>query len=246
MSFMGTRYSGWQRQIPGIPSIQEEVEKALLKATGMHVDIIGCGRTDAGVHARQFFAHCDLETIPDLKVINFILPNDIVVHDAIRVDDKSHARYDAILRTYEYHIHTKQNPFLHELSFFYKDREINTDLINDACQQIMQCRDFRSFCKTPDRHKTTICHISRCDWSYNSEKGTHLFTISANRFLKSMIRIMLNELLNLSAGVISKDEFNYLLQGKRINQVHKIAFPQGLYLSEIKYPYFNSEPQALF
>lgn len=245
MSFKGTRYTGWQRQISGIPSIQEEVEKAVKKATGNPVDIIGCGRTDAGVHARQFFAHFDAEVMPDMDVINYILPNDIVIHDALQVDDKSHARYDAVLRTYEYRIHTRQNPFLQDFSY-YNGKEINTDVIATACDWIKECKDFRSFCKTPDRHNTTICNVSRCEWSFNKESGIHLFTITANRFLKSMIRIMVQELLNLSDGTTNEDAFKSLLDGKRASQIHKIAYPQGLYLSKVNYPYIDLTPDPLF
>lgn len=234
ISFKGSHFSGWQRQKLGINSVQEQLENSLEKVTGTKIGLMGCGRTDAGVHASQFFAHFDAETMPDIRKLNYALPDTIVVHDIIPVAPDAHARYDAISRTYTYLLHTVKNPYNSELSTFIAQPILYKNRIQEACAWIKNNQDFKSFCKTPERHNTTICEILNCEWDFIDDHHMK-FVITANRFLKSMVRILVHDLIDMGTGNISQDEFKSRLEGKRVGQIHKIAYPQGLYLSRIIY-----------
>lgn len=239
ISFKGSRYCGWQRQIKGIPSVQEVIEDALHKSEGIAIPVMGCGRTDAGVHASSFYAHVDAAACPDIRKLNLCLPDDIVIHAAIPVDEKSHARYDALSRTYTYKIHTRKDAFCFDLSCFYTRPLLYPELMKEACQWVAATRDFKAFCKTPDRHKSTICQVLDCSWHFNFESGTHAFQIKANRFLKSMVRILVHDMLALGEGKLSAEEFKSCLAGERKKQIHKIAYPQGLFLTDVEYSFIN-------
>ncbi len=237
ISFKGSRYCGWQRQIKGIPSVQEVIEQALQKSEGISIPVMGCGRTDAGVHASCFYAHVDVAACPDIHKLNLCLPDDIVVHAVIPVDEKSHARYDALSRTYTYRIHTQKDAFSFDLSYFYKREILFPELMQDACKWVVETRDFKAFCKTPDRHKSTMCSVLECSWKFDFGSGKHSFQIKANRFLKSMVRILVHDMLALGEGKLSADEFKRCLGGERNKQIHRIAYPQGLYLTHVDYSY---------
>jgi len=239
ISFKGTQYSGWQRQAKGIASIQEKLEDALCKVTGNATPVMGCGRTDAGVHASSFFAHFDASICPDIVKLNYTLPADIVIHQIIPVQQEAHARYDALNRTYDYFIHTTKNAFVDELSFLYNNQITFPHRMHEACSYLLKNQDFKSFCKTPERHKSTTCQIQECYWEFDFENGRHHFRIKANRFLKSMVRIMVNDLLAIGEGRMSIETFTQYLEGNRKSQIHQIAYPQGLYLSEVEYPYLK-------
>jgi tRNA pseudouridine38-40 synthase len=234
ISFKGTHFSGWQRQRDGVVSVQEVLEYALLKVTGKPISVMGCGRTDSGVHASQFFAHFDADSEPDIKKLNFTLPDSIVVHDILVVPNDAHARYDATSRTYTFLFHTLKNPYSSELSTYLNTPIIYKDKMIEACQWVRSTQDFRGFCKTPKRHNTTICEIQGCTWDFSGDTR-FIFTITANRFLKSMVRILAQDFIELGIGAISSDEFKNRLAGNRIGQIHKIAYPQGLYLSNLSY-----------
>lgn len=241
ISFKGTYYSGWQRQAKGITSLQEKLEDALYKVTGNVTPVMGCGRTDAGVHASSFFAHFDATICPDIIKLNYALPTDMVIHQVIPVEPEAHARYDAISRTYDYYIHTSKNAFADELSFLYGNAIIFADRMHEACLCILKNQDFKSFCKTPERHKSTICNIKECYWEFDFDRGRYHFRIKANRFLKSMVRILVHDLLAIGEGRMSLETFKQYIEGNRKSQIHQIAYPQGLYLSEVEYPYLNIE-----
>lgn len=234
ISFKGTHFSGWQRQRMGVVSVQEVLENALQKVTGLQISVMGCGRTDSGVHASQFFAHFDAEMMPDVNKLNFTLPDSIVVHEVIPVSNEAHARYDAISRTYNFLFHTLKNPYNSELSTYLNSPILYPDRMTEACQWIKDTQDFRGFCKTPERHNTTLCDITECHWHFSPENSM-VFTITANRFLKSMVRILAQDLIDLGNGVFTATEFKSRLAGNRVGQINKIAYPQGLYLSKVVY-----------
>lgn len=234
ISFKGTHFSGWQRQRHGVVSVQEILENALQKVTGMPISVMGCGRTDSGVHASQFFVHFDAEMKPDINKLNFALPDSIVVHEVIPVSDEAHARYDATSRTYTFLFHTLKNPYTSELSTYLNTPILHPDKMTEACNWIISNHDFKGFCKTPERHNTTFCEISECHWDFPTE-NCMVFTITANRFLKSMVRILAQDFIDLGNELISADEFQSRLAGKRVGQINKIAYPQGLYLSKVLY-----------
>lgn len=240
LSFDGTNFSGWQRQVNSDKCIQTVIEDTLSRILKNKIYTTGCGRTDAGVHASQFYLHFDAEinNKEDLKTkLNYSLPDQITIHDIIPVHENAHARFDAIEREYTFNIHFNKNPFLSRFSSYYAITELDIDLMSEACKLLMQTRDFVSFCKTPQRMKHTMCEIYSTSLILNESKTQLQFKIRANRFLKSMVRIIMFELLELGQHKSSLDSFQLLLAGNRMGQVDKIAYPQGLILSEIKYPY---------
>ncbi|MBK8699939.1 MAG: tRNA pseudouridine synthase A [Saprospiraceae bacterium] len=241
MSFMGSRYNGWQRQKNAPSSVQQYVEAAISRVTGLPVTVMGCGRTDAGVHALQFYVHADFldVSLPDIQKINYALPSDIAIHSIIPVHDRAHSRYDAIERKYEYFMHFEKDALLSDLTAYYPRVTVNHNLASEACRAIVKSTDFRNFCTTPDRHNTTICVVNSCEFKLHKDGSRAVFSISANRFLKSMVRILVWEVLEVSMQRSTLDEFVEKLNGKVKYPVRKKAHPQGLYLSEVIYPYLR-------
>lgn len=238
LAYRGTAYRGWQRQ-PGVVSVQEQLENACSQVLGEAVVVTACGRTDAGVHARQFVAHCDLkQVIADEAVfrINKTLPDDIAVYEFIPVAEKAHARYDAISRTYDYFIHRYPDPFLHTSSALYELKHVDLRAMAMALALLPQYQDFAQLCKKPEQHNTTLCTISEaCLFVANHEQFMRV-RISANRFLMGMIRMLMHEVLLVGQGQLSLDEFRGYLTGASGPQQRRLAYPQGLFLSSVVYP----------
>jgi tRNA pseudouridine38-40 synthase len=245
IGYKGTNYRGWQRQ-KRVLTIQEVFENSLNQIFKYEIPCLGCGRTDAGVHASQYFFHIDLkeEYQMDLKfILNKMLPNDISVFDIIKMDGEPHAQFDATERTYNYFIHTRKDPFLSELSSFYLLDDINLDLIKDAITIIPTYSDFRALCKTPDRHTSTICNLKSIKLFHNQDKDRLRFQFTSDKFLKSMIRIMVYKLLEIGTGKLSIEEFERNLKSKVTLPFVNIAYPQGLYLTRISYPFLDILPR---
>lgn len=204
--------------------------------------ITGCGRTDAQVHASQFFFHMDVENELDAKfffVLNKILPEDIAVFDIIPVHESAHARFDAKHRTYDYFIHTYKDPFLSGLSSLYLLKNPDLEKMKHAVALLPMYKDYRAFCKTPDDNKHTICNVSSAAL-FADRKGDRIrFQISADRFLSKMIRIIVAKLVQIGTGNMSVDEFENCLITKDTSEVTIPAHPQGLYLSKVRYPYLD-------
>lgn len=248
ISFNGINYHGWQRQKSAI-SVREVFEANLEKVLKEPVECIGCGRTDAQVHASQFFFHIDVQKEWDFDLlfrINKMIPKDISVFDIIKVEAKQHARYDAISRTYDYFIHTYKDPFLIERSSYYPERNLNLDKMNQAVKLISKYSNFYSFCLSPEKHTSTNCQISSAKLFYNDKADRLRFQISSNRFIRGMIRIIIGKLLEIGTGKLSVEEFEHLLLNKIALYNTKPAYPQGLYLSKIIYPYLNLPPRSDF
>jgi tRNA pseudouridine38-40 synthase len=238
IAYKGTHYRGWQRQLTAT-SIQEVIEDVLTKVLNVKTIIIGCGRTDAGVHAHQYYFHADINDFPDYNLtyrLNRNLPDDISIMDIINVPLKSHARYDAISRSYAYSFHTKKDPFMAESSSYIMMEGVNIDLINAALNLLTQQTDYRHFCRTPDRHNTTIVKVQKAD-IIQINSYSYRINITANRFLKSMIRIIAYRVLEVGNHKLSLREFeSYFTSGNSGIQV-LLAPPQGLSLTEVIYPY---------
>ena len=204
LCFKGTNYSGWQIQDNAV-SVQQKLNEALSVLLATKTETVGCGRTDAGVHAKQFFVQFDsINQVADkfkfIHQLNGILPNDIFVFDYHEVNENASARFDAILRTYEYYLCRYPNPFLREFAatmFF----DINVSAINKACAVLAEYDDFKSFSKTRTDVKNTICNISIAKWE--TQNGIHKFTITANRFLRGMVRAITGTLLQIGKEEIS-------------------------------------------
>jgi tRNA pseudouridine38-40 synthase len=248
IAYQGTRYSGWQKH-PRILSVQEVLETALIKLLKTPVAIVGCGRTDALVHASQYFFHLDIEKEWDFDLLfrlNKILPDDIAIFDIIPMQGQPHARFDAMQRTYDYFIHTYKDPFLSGFSSLYPETNLNLDNMKAAAALLPLYNDYRAFCKCPDRIDHTLCYVSSAGLFVDANGDRIRFQISANRFLSKMIRIIMGRLLEIGRGLMSVDEFEHYLISKQTPQIIIPAHPQGLYLSKVTYPYLDLLPRTSF
>lgn len=239
LSYKGTHYHGWQRQ-PNHISVQEILENAIEKMMGYKINCIGCGRTDTGVHASQFFCHIKTEKPFDFDPVfrlNKMLPKYISIFDFIPVDKNAHAQHDAISRTYTYRIHTRKNAILSEVSSFYPKENMDIDKIKNATALLNQHMDYRSFCKQPDLYKNTLCKVSGASVAVNKNSENIIFEITANRFLRNMVRLIIGNILEVGYGKISFAEFEAYLNNEEKPKHFNAAYPQGLYLSKVVYPY---------
>jgi tRNA pseudouridine38-40 synthase len=246
IAYKGTNYRGWQRQSKVI-TIQEIFEDKLKQVFKYKIPCLGCGRTDAGVHASQYFFHIDVknEVNNNLKfILNKMLPKDIVVLDIIKMDGEYHAQFDATERTYDYFIHTKRNPFLADLSSYYPVERLDFNKLKEAVNTLLKYNDFRAFCRTPDRHDNTICNLRSVKiYSTESKEQIRIQFIS-NKYLKSMIRIIVQKLLDIGEGNLSIEEFESYLKSKETPKYNNLAYPQGLYLSRVIYLHINIPSQS--
>ena len=248
IAYNGNNYRGWQR-LPGIVSVQEVIETVLSRILKNPVTIVGCGRTDAQVHASQFFFHFDYEggQHPDLLfLLNKNLPHDIVVFDVIPMEGLPHARLYAIQRSYDYYIHTLQDPFLIGLSSYYPANELDIDKMGEAARLLVNYNDFGCFCKSPLKYEQTICNISESQLFTNSDQTRIRFHISSNRFLTRMIRIIVGKLLEIGYGKLTVREFEHFLNLKQTPETIIPAYAQGLYLSKVTYPYLDLPNRSVF
>jgi tRNA pseudouridine38-40 synthase len=248
IGYHGTNYRGWQMHPDGL-SIQQVLETAISKLLKYPVTIVGCGRTDAQVHASQFFFHMDIEKEWKFDLffrLNKILPPDIAVFDIIPMAGLPHARFDAIQRTYDYFIHTYKDPFLNGFSSYYPYNDLDIEKMNEAVALLVKYNDYRAFCKSPDRNEHTICTLTSANL-FTYENGDKLrFQVSANRFLGKMVRIIVGRLLAIGRGKLSVDQFEYYLDNKETPAIITPAYPQGLYLSKVTYPYLDLASRSQF
>lgn len=237
LSYDGSAFSGWQSQ-PNAPSVQAELERALSIAFRENISVIGAGRTDSGVNARGYFASFDIssDTIEDADFIcskiNAILPKGIVVSGLYSVPPQAHARFDAVSRTYRYYLHTAKDPFA-SFSYFYTF-PIDIVAMNEAARRIVGTRDFSCFEKTGADNATSICTVTRAEWEKTD--GTHLvFTISANRFLRNMVRAVVGTLLEIGRGRHSVEWIDEVLaSGDRCKAGQSVP-GEALFLEEVQY-----------
>jgi len=248
IAYHGTNYSGWQKHAGAI-TLQQILENALSQIFKTPIAINGCGRTDAHVHASQFFFHMDIDVDWDFDLLfrlNKVLPDDIAIFDIIPMEGLPHARFDAIERSYDYFIHTRKDPFLNRFSSLYEDKNFNLHTMGKAVALLPLYNNYRAFCKTPDRNEHTICNVSKAGLYTDAAGGRIRFHISANRFLGKMIRIIMGRLMDIGTGKLSVDEFEYYLLHPEVPQTITPAYPQGLYLSKVTYPYLDIEPNTAF
>lgn len=229
--------------------MQQVIETNLSKLLKVPVHIFGCGRTDAKVHACQFFFHVDIEQSWDFDLffrLNKILPDDIALFDIIPMEGLPHARFDAIERSYDYFIHTYKDPFLSGFSALYPEQTLYLEKMKDAVALLPKYCDYRAFCKMPNRIEHTICHVKTASLYIDKTGNRIRFNISANRFLGKMIRIIVGRLLEIGEGKMSVDEFEHYLAEKITPQIIIPAHPQGLYLSKVSYPYLDLPVKSTF
>ena len=237
LSYDGTRYHGWQVQ-PNGPSVQEKLQWALSTILRQDIQVTGAGRTDAGVHARMMVAHFDVETMvyeqQDLTYkLNRLLPQDIAIQMMEPVSDEMHARFSATSRTYHYYIHTVKDPFLRAYSceLHYP---LDFQLMNEAAAILMTYEDFGAFCKAHADVKTTLCHITAAQWHQTSPSSWY-FEITANRFLRNMVRAVVGTLIDVGRGRLSLDDFRKVVEGKRRTEAGESMPANALFLEEVKY-----------
>jgi tRNA pseudouridine38-40 synthase len=242
IGYDGSNYSGWQRQKNTQNTIQEVIEQTLFRLLKQEVIVNGCGRTDAGVHASQYVIQINLEEAPlfDLKFrLNKNLPDDIAVFELFEVTENQNCRYDATARTYDYFLHWKKDPALIRYSSFYEDLNLDFDLMRKTAALILKNTDFKALCKQPDSYKNTICLLSNCEIFIDEENGRLRFSITANRFLRGMVRICVFYLLEVGSGKLSLEEFEKGMNNEIAFKKKSPAFPSGLFLSRIEYPFIE-------
>jgi tRNA pseudouridine38-40 synthase len=248
IAYKGNAYRGWQRQ-PSIPNVQEVIETALTKILKVPCTIMGCGRTDAQVHASQFFFHLEVLDAWDFDLLfrlNKLLPDDIAVFEIIPVNDNQHARFDAMQRTYNYFIHTYKDPFISTGSSLYPEKNLNVERMKEAAKILLKYDDYMAFCKTPAKYKHTLCNLTSATLFTDSSGDKIRFEISANRFLSRMVRMLVGGLLDVGRGKVSVDELEHFLANKIQPESIKPAYPQGLYLSKVTYRYLDIPSRAEF
>ena len=247
LAYNGTNYRGFQWQPGGVVTVQGDIERVLAEIHHREVRLNGCGRTDAGVHASQFYGHVELLEPPRenyLFILNKRLPPGIVVHEIIPVGERAHSRYNATERTYDYFLHTRPDAFLQPVSTLL-EQEMGeaAGAVSSCLSQLIGNQDFRPFCLTPDKHPSTVCDLRQASW-YRSEDGRHLrFRFVADRFLRGMIRILVHELLAVARGEVSKQTFKAILASAEARPQLRLAPPEGLFLTGVRYDYLDREPE---
>lgn len=243
LAYSGTQYHGWQIQ-KNAHSVQAEIQNALSVLLRTPTDILGSGRTDAGVHAIQQYAHFDTEQTLDeemfTKKLNGILPEDISIKRVIKVHDDAHTRFDATQRYYMYRINQEKTPFLKGVSY-YNFHNFDLELMNKAAQIMLKYDDFQCFSKVHTDVNHYLCDIQQAYWQKETSYNVNLlvFYIQANRFLRGMVRAITGTMLNVGSGKISLDQFEQIILNKDRKQAGWSVPAQGLFLAKVTYPYIK-------
>ena len=235
-AYDGTAYHGWQIQPNGI-SVQEVLQDALSKILRRKTEVVGAGRTDTGVHARLMVAHFDHpEAIdgPQLTYrLNRLLPSDISISKVVAVEETMHARFSAKWRTYRYYVHTCKAPFLRHYSYE-TPYAVDYELMAKGAERITHHEDFAAFCKSGADNKTTLCHVRECKWVQTSDHSWY-FEITANRFLRNMVRATVGTLFLLGRHKISLTDLERILDEGNRSHAGESMPPHALFLEDIEY-----------
>lgn len=244
LAYDGTDFHGWQVQ-PNAVTVQELLDGALTTILRQPIETVGCGRTDTGVHAKEFFAHFTpqppegganilIDPAKTAAGLNALLPPSIGIKQIIPVQPDAHARFDATLRSYEYHIHFQKDPFKHNYSWLMRDKP-DIGLMNQAAAFIMEYTDFSCFSKSNTQVMTNNCKISRAEWVDHGD--SIVFHISADRFLRNMVRAIVGTLMMVGRKEIEPFEVRKIIESKNRGKAGTSVPACGLYLTEVKYPY---------
>ncbi|WP_394350834.1 tRNA pseudouridine(38-40) synthase TruA [Elizabethkingia argenteiflava] len=237
-SYNGASFFGFQKQ-PNQISVQETLEHALTILLRENIKIVGAGRTDTGVHAKKMYAHFDTQNnlAADLVPrLNSFLPPSIAVYNIFQVDQDFHARFSALHRTYEYYISTHKNPFTENSSWQFWRRKLEIDAMNEACEILFEYKDFTSFAKLHTDNKTNFCQIKKAIWVQQEEELLK-FTISADRFLRNMVRAIVGTMVEIGTQKIKPENIRDIIEKKNRNAAGISAPAHGLYLVEVGYDF---------
>ena len=235
LSYKGTNYHGWQVQ-PNANTIQAEINKALSTILNAKIEVIGAGRTDAGVHAKQMFAHFDYDAEFDVHTIviklNSFLKNDIAIRTIFRVRDDVSTRFDALSRIYHYNIVQEKSPF--KTTAYFVHRPLDVKAMNLACQHLLGTQDFTSFSKANTQTFTNNCNVMSANWEWKDDEL--VFTIKADRFLRNMVRAIVGTMLEVGIGKIKPDDVKEVIAKKDRCKAGTSVPAHALFLSKIEYP----------
>lgn len=238
LAYKGTHYHGWQIQ-PNAVTLQQVLNEAFSTILREQINLIGAGRTDAGVHASSFYAHFDLsgKSIEDpshLKFkLNCYLPKDITIYSIFPVHNKAHSRFDATARTYRYFITTVKDPFRTEIAY-HLFKKVSVETMNEACKILFQYKDFTSFSKSNTQTKTNLCEIYKAEWTQTGSDLT--FEIRANRFLRNMVRAIVGTMINIGEKKLTLENFKTIIESKDRSRAGYSIPANGLFLTSIDYP----------
>ena len=237
LAYNGQAYHGWQIQ-PGDSTVQETIEEALGKLLGDKIPVVGCGRTDTGVHASQFFLHFDTALEVDKEKLkyrlNSFLPDDIAIFRIRKVKEEAHARFDAFSRSYEYRIHNGKNPFMIGTVLQRRTRDLDLEKMNEAAKMLLEYEDFQCFSRSKSDVKTYLCKIEEAGWTQEGE--LLVFQITANRFLRNMVRAIVGTLMEIGRGKREVVDFRRILESRDRKEAGPSAKAEGLYLTRVRYP----------
>lgn len=236
LSYNGTPYHGWQRQ-PNAISVQEVLEKSLSTVLRSEIIVVGAGRTDTGVHAKQIMAHFDYEEPLKTKEfqykLNAILPSEIAIKKVYPVQESAHARFDATSRSYEYHICFAKNPFSINKSYYFK-KSLDVEAMNEAAKILLNYTNFKCFSKSKTDVKTYNCTITNAVWENNGDQL--IFKISANRFLRNMVRAIVGTLIEIGEHKLNNEGLVAILKSEDRSKAGYSVPAHGLYLTAVEYP----------
>lgn len=246
LSYRGARFHGWQTQ-PNAVSVQSVIEESLSVITREEVRITGAGRTDTGVNARMMVAHFDLERPVKsaesfIRGLNSMVGPDIAIEEIVKVHKDAHARFDAASRTYHYYTHTGKSPFLYPLSW-QAPETLDYEAMNRAASMLTEISDFTSFAKLHSDAKTNICRVTRAEW-LDLGGGRHVFVITADRFLRNMVRAVVGTLVDVGRGKLSLDQFAKVIEARDRCAAGTSMPPHPLFLWDIRYPYYNQNESS--
>lgn len=247
LSYNGEAYSGWQTQ-PNAPTVQETIEQGLATILRKPCPILGAGRTDAGVHARLMVAHLDLElaypeAVALLERLNRLLPQDIALHKIRPTRDEAHARFSALSRTYRYYVRTHKDPFCHTQQLRLH-QPLDIEAMNKAAEALYEYRDFTSFSKLHTDVKTNNCRVSYAHWD-EPRAGEYVFTITADRFLRNMVRAIVGTLFQVGRGKMSVEGFHEVIKRQNRSSAGSSAPGYALYLEDVSYPEHLFLPETI-
>jgi len=240
LSYRGTHYAGWQIQ-PNAVSVQATVETALGTILRQKMEVTGCGRTDAGVHARYYVAHFDYEGILPptfLNGLDSLLPKDVAVHEIRSVAPENHARFDAYERSYEYYVSLRKDPFSTETAWHYPQHALlNFEKMQEVAALLPQYSAFFPFCKSDSGLKHFECNLKTAFWEQRPKEHKWVFYITANRFLRGMVRLIVGASIQVGKGQLSVADVQTALEAQKSLKKSLSVPPQGLFLTDVKYPF---------